>query len=68
MRTMDADTKITVKVPGTGILLLTIALVVLKALGYIDWAWAWVFAPLWIGCALALLILLIVLAVSLRQS
>ena len=29
--------------------LLTIVLVILKALGYITWSWWWVFSPLWIS-------------------
>ena len=36
--------------------LLTCALVVLKALGHIGWSWLWVFAPLWIPFALVLAI------------
>lgn len=34
--------------------LLTVAFVVLKLTGYIDWSWWWVLAPLWVGPALAL--------------
>ena len=37
--------------------LLTVAFVVLKLTGHIDWSWWWVLAPLWISTALALLIL-----------
>ena len=29
--------------------LLTIVLVILKAMEYITWSWWWVFAPLWLG-------------------
>lgn len=44
--------------------LLTIAFIVLKLCGVIDWAWVWVLAPLWIQLALSLLITLIVLLVA----
>ena len=37
-----------------GLTLLTIALAVLKGLGYINLAWMWVFAPLWIPAAIVL--------------
>ena len=43
-----------------GEMLLTIAFVVLKVLGYIDWKWMWVFAPLWIGASIVVLILIII--------
>ena len=36
--------------------LATIAFVVLKLCGVIDWAWGWVLAPLWIPIVLMLLI------------
>jgi len=38
--------------------LLTIVLLVLKALGYLDIAWLWVFAPIWIPIGLAIGIIL----------
>lgn len=38
--------------------LLTIAFIVLKLIGKIDWSWWWVLSPLWIGIAIMLLILL----------
>ena len=50
---------------GVGILgvlsvLLTVAFVVLKLMGYISWAWIWVFAPLWGYVALSLLVIIVV--------
>jgi ABC-type antimicrobial peptide transport system permease subunit len=42
--------------------LLTIALVVLKLTGFINWSWIWVFSPLWIGFALFFAIIALVLA------
>lgn len=42
------------EIGGSGMVLLTITFVVLKALGYLDWSWLWVFAPLWISAALFL--------------
>lgn len=38
--------------------LLGIALVILKATGYITWSWLWVLAPFWIPVAIAVLIVL----------
>ena len=35
--------------------LLTIAFIVLKLCGIIDWSWVWVLAPLWIAWAITLL-------------
>lgn len=40
--------------------LLTIAFVVLKLTGYINWSWWWVVSPLWITFALVITIMLIV--------
>lgn len=37
--------------------LLTIAFIVLKLCGVINWAWIWVLAPLWIGWGLVLVII-----------
>jgi len=31
--------------------LLTIAFIILKLCGVIDWSWLWVLSPLWIGAA-----------------
>ncbi len=46
---------------GTGVLsLLTIAFVVLKLVGEIDWSWLWVLSPIWIPLALAILIGIII--------
>ena len=39
---------------------LTIALVVLKLTGFIDWSWWWVFSPLW-GAVLFVFLLMAVL-------
>lgn len=43
---------------------LTIAFIVLKLTGVIDWPWLWVLSPLWIGFLL-LLVLMLVLGVIL---
>lgn len=42
--------------------LLTIALVIAKALGYLEIEWLWVFAPLWLPVAIVFVLMLIVLA------
>ena len=39
--------------------LLTIAFIVLKLCGIIDWSWLWVLSPLWISAALVITILVI---------
>jgi len=45
---MDRHIHLSLGLPGGGVFLLTIAFVVLKALGYLDWDWIWIFSPLWI--------------------
>lgn len=40
--------------------LLTIAFIILKLCGVIQWSWLWVFAPIWIPTALILGISLII--------
>ena len=45
--------------------LLTVAFVVLKLIGIIDWSWWWVFSPLWISVAVGLsLLILFLLGIS----
>lgn len=44
--------------------LLTIAFIVLKLCGVINWSWVWVLAPLWIGWALALMVVLVAAAIE----
>lgn len=39
--------------------LLTIAFIVLKLCGVIEWSWLWVLAPLWIPLGLAIIIFII---------
>ncbi len=39
--------------------LLTIAFIVLKLTGYIDWSWWWVLSPIWISFLLVLLVIFI---------
>lgn len=38
---------------------LTIAFIVLKLTGVIDWPWLWVLSPLWIGFLLFLVLMLV---------
>lgn len=38
---------------------LTIAFIVLKLCGVIDWSWVWVLSPLWIVAALVVVVLLV---------
>ena len=44
---------------GLPLMLLTITLVVLKALGYLNWSWWWVFSPLWIPFAILILVFIV---------
>ncbi len=55
----------TVKTTGIGFCgLLTIAFIVLKLCGVINWGWIWVLAPLWISWVVALLVVAIVVVVA----
>ncbi len=47
--------------------LLTIAFIVLKLTGYIDWSWWWVLSPLWIGATLIVAILVIAVIIEMRR-
>lgn len=56
---MDRETNVTkngIGFPG----LLTVAFIVLKLCGVINWAWLWVLSPLWISFGLALFIFIII--------
>lgn len=48
--------------------LLTIAFIVLKLTGVIDWSWLWVLAPAWIPAAIAIAVILVVLVVVLVEA
>ena len=41
--------------------LLTIAFIVLKLLGVIDWSWWWVLSPIWISTLIGLLATIVIL-------
>lgn len=43
--------------------LLTVAFVVLKLCGVIDWSWWWVLSPLWISTALGILLVFVMFVV-----
>ncbi len=45
---------------GSGVIILTILFVLLKAFDKIDWSWWYVFSPLWISALLVLSIILII--------
>lgn len=56
---MDRETNVSKSGIGfTG--LLTIAFIVLKLCGVINWGWLWVLAPLWISFGLGLVIFIII--------
>lgn len=46
--------------------LLTIAFVVLKLCGVINWGWVWVLAPLWISWSIALVLVIIAIIIKNR--
>lgn len=39
--------------------LLTVAFIVLKLCGIINWGWIWVFSPLWINALITIVIVII---------
>ena len=47
--------------------LLTVAFIVLKLLGKINWSWWWVLSPLWIPVAIALIVIVIVIIAAMRK-
>lgn len=55
----NSGKSISVSVGGGFCGLLTIAFIVLKLCGVIDWSWIWVLAPLWIAVAFGLLVAII---------
>lgn len=45
--------------------LLTIAFIVLKLIGFIDWSWLWILAPIWMPVAFYLILFLVILIIVL---
>ena len=66
MSNLRDDDKVKVKVDfGGGFWgLLTIAFIVLKLTGVIDWPWIWVLCPIWGGIALVLIITIILFVIA----
>jgi membrane protein YdbS with pleckstrin-like domain len=61
---MAGKTEVSAKASAGGVGftgLLTIAFIVLKLVGVINWSWIWVLSPLWISFALFILVLLVIL-------
>lgn len=44
--------------------LLTIAFIVLKLMGYIDWSWWWVLSPIWIATTIVVVVIAAIITVS----
>ena len=44
--------------------LLTVAFIVLKLTGFINWSWWWVLSPLWIGIVIVIVVLVIMLLIA----
>ena len=40
--------------------LLTLAFIILKILGIINWSWGWILAPLWIPLSIFILIIVVI--------
>ena len=60
---MAGKTEVSAKASAGGIGftgLLTIAFIVLKLVGVIDWSWFWVLSPLWISFALFIVVLILI--------
>lgn len=50
---------------GVGVCgLLTIAFIVLKLMGVINWSWLWVLAPLWIPVSIGAMIIFAIVVVA----
>lgn len=58
------DKKVSVDVGGGFCGMLTIAFIVLKLCGVIDWSWVWVVAPIWIPFAFVISVCIICLIVG----
>lgn len=53
------------QVTGVGFCgLLTIAFIVLKLVGIINWSWVWVLAPIWIPILIVLIVLFVLFRIS----
>lgn len=48
--------------------LLTVAFVVLKLCGIIDWSWWWVLSPIWISVVLVIIIAVIEVIIEIRSK
>lgn len=62
---MEDKKKVSVNISGSFTGLLTIAFIILKLCGVINWSWIWVLAPLWISMAIVVGLALIALVVAL---
>lgn len=59
----EGQTAASVSVGGGFFGLLTIAFIVLKLTGVIDWSWVWVLAPLWIPWSIFFVIGFVILLI-----
>lgn len=63
---MDKDKSSTVATSGgigfAG--LLTVAFIVLKLVGVINWSWIWILSPLWISAGIGIIVCIIVLIIG----
>lgn len=58
------DTRGNINVGGGFCGMLTIAFIVLKLCGVIDWSWVWVVAPIWIPLAFVISVYIICLIIG----
>lgn len=53
------------QVTGVGFCgLLTIAFIILKLVGIINWSWGWVLAPIWIPILIVFIVLFVLFRIS----
>ena len=60
----DTRTNAPARIGITFTQLLSLAFIVLKLCGVINWSWLWVLSPLWIDLALSLLIIIIAVIIT----
>ena len=60
----DTQTNAPARIGITFTQLLSLAFIVLKLCGVINWSWLWVLSPLWIDLALSLLIIIIAVIIA----
>ena len=60
----DKNVKVNGTIGGGFAGLLTIAFIVLKLIGVINWSWIWVLSPLWISALIFIVIVVIFVVIA----